>query len=764
MTTGSQKHAAPGAGRPGSGGAASGASGAGKPGADEPDPGTAAAKPAPGESNRGDAYVDRLGDRLSKETDLPEDAGPAPVVVPPPPGRSFPAMHETSDIRTLPSSSASPGLEDDALDMPPPPEPGNTSDAFAEFEDELEGETTRIDDSHLLAEASTAILENPPGQPFLLVEKGADEGREFVLQDGENGVGRGIDNDVILADVAVSRRHMRIIREGNELILKDLGSGNGTQLNGKKVSTATLAEGDRIELGETTLVVRTPGASFAAHDPRAPDANTDESHLGGSLPPPAMMGTPSDPFAIPNGPGYSPELTPSDTLAPHSRPPPKTGAIVLPRPVFVAILLAGALLLAMFGAAVALLALRASQEDEPDAVTLVDADSAYDRGVRAYQAHQWDEAEGAFREAIEEGENPRATDYLGRIAQARTHARSIAQARAALESGDDNRAISLATSVPEDSPLASEARRVAQQGRTAQVRTHIEAGRRALLEGDREGARARLGQARNIDAQSALVRAFENEIQMRTGEDVAAEAEAEAVAEAAAEEEAAEAEEDADDARPSAATRGRRGPRRGRPSRGSRRGRSVDRSAIVTPYLAGDFARAASTARSLATSANGADRNDLTTLAGRIERFGSLWRRVSSARFAASVRPQMEQAMALDRQIARNGQYRDRMRPHVVSAYLADARRQRSNPVGSCSAVRQALRVDARNPEARQMASGCEAQARGMMIEARNAPPARAMGVYGRVLLMVPPSSSVYREASSRRAQLGRRTAVDEDE
>ena len=124
MTTGSQKHAAPGAGRPGSGGAASGASGAGKPGADEPDPGTAAAKPAPGESNRGDAYVDRLGDRLSKETDLPEDAGPAPVVVPPPPGRSFPAMHETSDIRTLPSSSASPGLEDDALDMPPPPEPG----------------------------------------------------------------------------------------------------------------------------------------------------------------------------------------------------------------------------------------------------------------------------------------------------------------------------------------------------------------------------------------------------------------------------------------------------------------------------------------------------------------------------------------------------------------------------------------------------------------------------------------------------------------
>lgn len=736
MTTGSKKHAAPAAGVP-------------KPG---------------GDAAGGEAFMDRLEDRLSKETDLPAEEKPAPVVVPPPPGRSFPAMHETSDIRTLPSSGGLPSLEDDALDVPPPPAPPDSADAFAEFEDELEGETTRIDDSHLLAEASTAILEEPPGQPFLLVEKGNDEGREFVLQEGENGVGRGIDNDVILADVAVSRRHLRIIRQAGELILKDLGSGNGTQLNGKKVSTATLAEGDRIELGETTLVVRTPGAAFAAVDTldaRGADANTDESHIGGSLPPPAPMGTPADPFAIPNGPGYSPELTPSDTLSPHTRrTPAKTGAITLPRPVFLAILLAGALLLAMFGAAVALLALRAGSDDEPEAVTLVDADAPYDRGVRAYQAHQWDEAEAAFREAVEEGENPRATDYLGRIAQARTHAQSIAQARAALEAGDDNRAISLATSVPEDSPLASEARGVAQRARTAQVRTHIEAGRRALMEGNLDDARDHLGQARNIDAESALVRAFENEIQMRTGEDVAAEAEEESDE---AESDETDDEAEADEADADAAGAVSRGRRRG-PRRGRSRGRSRDRSAVITPYLAGDFSRAAAAARSMATSASGRERSDLTALAGRIDRFGSLWRRVSGARFAASVRPQMEQAMALDRQIARSGQYRDRMRPHVVRAYLADARRQRSNPVASCSAVRQALRVESGNAEARQMASGCEAQARGMMIEARGAPPSRAMSVYGRVLLMVPPTSSVYREASQRRAQLGRRTAVDEDE
>ncbi len=120
-----------------------------------PDPGN------PATPAKSDAYVDRLGDRISANHDLPDHATPGFA------GPTFPAMHESSDVHTLPNSSE----EDEALDFPPPPPAADSGDAFAEFEDEMEGETTRIDDSHLLAEQSTAIIEEVPVQPFLYVER-----------------------------------------------------------------------------------------------------------------------------------------------------------------------------------------------------------------------------------------------------------------------------------------------------------------------------------------------------------------------------------------------------------------------------------------------------------------------------------------------------------------------------------------------------------------------------------------------------------------
>ncbi|MFK7990997.1 MAG: FHA domain-containing protein, partial [Sandaracinaceae bacterium] len=128
----------------------------------------------------------------------PTEDGTAMTELPPTP--------ETSDVHTVPLAGGKALEDDEALDFPPAPMAG-AADAFADFEDELEAENTRIDDSHLLAEQSTALLEDLPEQPFLPVEKGNDHGREFVLQEGLNGIGRGIDNDVILADVSVSRRH-----------------------------------------------------------------------------------------------------------------------------------------------------------------------------------------------------------------------------------------------------------------------------------------------------------------------------------------------------------------------------------------------------------------------------------------------------------------------------------------------------------------------------------------------------------------------------
>jgi hypothetical protein len=71
-------------------------------------------------------------------------------------------------------------------------------------------------------------------------------------------IGRIEGCDVILPDAGVSRRHAEIRREGDEWVVIDLGSTNGTEINGKRVNRHRLAPGDRLVLGETTLEFRRP--------------------------------------------------------------------------------------------------------------------------------------------------------------------------------------------------------------------------------------------------------------------------------------------------------------------------------------------------------------------------------------------------------------------------------------------------------------------------------------------------------------------------
>jgi pSer/pThr/pTyr-binding forkhead associated (FHA) protein len=172
-------------------------------------------------------------------------------------------QHDSDPPAAYPAGLLPPAEGSDLHEAPAdlPPAPSAPADAFAEFEADIAGESTRIEESDLIADQSTAILDEGPRLPYLFVESGKDKGKEYVLQEGETGVGRGIDNDVILTDVSVSRKHLRVLREGANLVLKDLGSGNGTTVNSRRVHQVALAEGDRIELGETVLVVRTPAAS-----------------------------------------------------------------------------------------------------------------------------------------------------------------------------------------------------------------------------------------------------------------------------------------------------------------------------------------------------------------------------------------------------------------------------------------------------------------------------------------------------------------------
>ncbi len=76
------------------------------------------------------------------------------------------------------------------------------------------------------------------------------------LHPGSNVIGRGQDADLRLPDTGVSRRHVDIRFDGGGAVLHDLGSTNGTTVNGHRAQSWQMQHGDVIRLGHTVVVYR----------------------------------------------------------------------------------------------------------------------------------------------------------------------------------------------------------------------------------------------------------------------------------------------------------------------------------------------------------------------------------------------------------------------------------------------------------------------------------------------------------------------------
>ena len=96
--------------------------------------------------------------------------------------------------------------------------------------------------------------DHPDESPMIVVTRGPNAGSKLALTEGVTTIGRHPDSSVFLDDVTVSRRHAEITRERGRFIVRDAGSLNGTYLNGQRIETADLGEGDALQVGRYKLL------------------------------------------------------------------------------------------------------------------------------------------------------------------------------------------------------------------------------------------------------------------------------------------------------------------------------------------------------------------------------------------------------------------------------------------------------------------------------------------------------------------------------
>lgn len=101
-------------------------------------------------------------------------------------------------------------------------------------------------------------------RPFLEID-----GRRHPLRGGRAVIGRGSEADITVDDGGISRRHIEVLWDGERGQVTDLGSTNGSKLNGQKLSTALLPPDSVIEIGRTRIVFRVVPEASDSPDPKA---------------------------------------------------------------------------------------------------------------------------------------------------------------------------------------------------------------------------------------------------------------------------------------------------------------------------------------------------------------------------------------------------------------------------------------------------------------------------------------------------------------
>jgi hypothetical protein len=184
-----------------------------------------------------------IGRRLTREMDLHRRVGVRGLIAP----NSFTVTLSPADVERF----------------------SNFIDALSRELSDAAREHARVEAYSFVGAVEVAIFEGPslkPGRFTVTAEvlQGEDGGllAELILPDGKRiqigsepvVVGRLPECGVVLSDSNVSRRHAEFRRAGDVIVLTDLGSTNGTRVNGAQIREQALSSGDEVSVGSTRII------------------------------------------------------------------------------------------------------------------------------------------------------------------------------------------------------------------------------------------------------------------------------------------------------------------------------------------------------------------------------------------------------------------------------------------------------------------------------------------------------------------------------
>jgi len=265
---------------------------------------------------------------------------------------------------------------------------------------------------------------------------GADEGREFAVNEREVGIGRVPSNDVVLSDHSVSREHARLLNQGDSFALIDLRSANGTFVNGQRIDRAKVRSGDELGFGNARFRFLEIGDVFK----------------------------PVDASGAPVLPGAQAGVWHRLRESPH----------------FKSVLISASMLLVTITVTIVILLVRGGGSDaKPQRDTIF---QYYLQGVEAFKQRDWTTAETQFSIIRGlDGEHKRARQYLEEIGREKRFETQLAAARTSRGNGDLAQAYAQASSIVDSlySPEANEIMRDVDaelDARVARARTTLDAG------------------------------------------------------------------------------------------------------------------------------------------------------------------------------------------------------------------------------------------------------------------------------------------------